>query len=247
MKYDFDYKAVSGSGNREQNEDCYEIVIKEDRCGVFLCDGLGGHRGGEDAAGMAVREMTGMFEQQEAPFSCEKLLEAAHATLLASQGKRADRSSYKTTAAVFLSDGKKAFVGYAGDSRVYLFYHGKVFRKTADHSVAQMLVLSGQIKPEELMHHPDRNLLTKALGMNGEGQAYEVLKPERLRKCEAVLLCTDGFWEWIDEVSMCDCLRQTDSAEEWLAAMEKIVLENAGQYEMDNYTAVVLRRGSRRV
>ena len=112
--------------------------------------------------------------------------------------------------------------------------------RTLDHSIPQMLVMSGEITESEIRNHPDRNILLRVMGAEWDGPAYELLKPVPLRKCQAMLLCSDGFWELIDEACMCDCLKKSNSVEEWMAYMSEIVKINGKDKDMDNYTAVAV-------
>ncbi|WRK55404.1 hypothetical protein SD457_11760 [Coprobacillaceae bacterium CR2/5/TPMF4] len=65
-----------------------------------------------------------------------------------------------------------------------------------------------------------------------------LLRKENLGNTEAVLLCTDGFWEWIEEKEMVKCLKKSKNAQEWIDLMEEIVLQNGTGNHMDNYSAI---------
>ena len=134
----------------------------------------------------------------------------------------------------------KVYIGHIGDSRGYVFYKNKVKTRTLDHSIPQMLVLAKEIKEDMIRNHPDRNMLLRVMGVEWDEIMYELMQPISLKKCQAFLLCSDGFWELIDEKEMSTQLRKSNSVEEWLDNMVKIV-ENNGKYKnMDNYSAIAV-------
>ena len=112
--------------------------------------------------------------------------------------------------------------------------------RTLDHSVPQMLVKSGEIKESEIRNHPDRNRLLRALGLETDRQLYELQEPYPLRKCQAFLLCSDGFWELIEEEKMCSFLKKAESADEWLRLMNEEVQKNGAGKNMDNNSAIAV-------
>ena len=69
---------------------------------------------------------------------------------------------------------------------------------------------------------------------------YELMKPLPLKKCQAFLMCSDGFWELIDEKDMCALLKQSDTVEEWMQAMVEVVKENGKDRNMDNFSAIAI-------
>ena len=103
-----------------------------------------------------------------------------------------------------------------------------------------MLYIAKEIKEEEIRNHPDRNMLLRVMGTHWEGTMFEVLKPLSLKRYQAFLLCSDGFWELITEKQMCELLSNASTAEEWLNAMVKVVNENGHGKDMDNYSAIAI-------
>jgi len=80
----------------------------------------------------------------------------------------------------------------------------------------------------------------RSMGVEWETPQYELMKPVPMRKCQAFLLCSDGFWELILEEEMCSLLKNSSSPEEWLEEMEKVVLKNGKDKNMDNYSAIAV-------
>ena len=164
----------------------------------------------------------------------------AQKKLLEEQQKRKVSQKMKTTAVALVTDEKTAYIGHVGDSRIYVFRHNKVTARTLDHSVPQMLVRSGEIKESEIRHHPDRNLVLRVMGIPWEKPMVDLMKPISLRKCQAFLLCTDGFWELIEEPVMEELLKKAVSAQDWLEKMTAEVKKNGAGKNMDNYTAIAV-------
>ena len=170
---------------------------------------------------------------------------AAQAAILEQQEQMHAPSRMKTTIVVLVIRDGKAVWAHIGDSRLYCIRRGRVRTRTIDHSVPQMLALSGGIKEMDIRHHPDRNRLMRVMGVRGEEPNYEVSPVMRLHGETAFLLCTDGFWELIEDEEMARLQKESDTPESWLRKMASVVGKNGGS-EMDNYTAIaVYAKGNR--
>ena len=235
------YAVFTDCGGRDVNEDSVGVFSKEPENCFILCDGLGGHGMGDVASSLAVSVFGNLFEKTDDPsdFLAQSFM-ASQDLLLTEQKVKGAKHKMKTTAVALVNDNKKAYIGYIGDSRLYVFRKNKVKFRTQDHSVPQMLALTGEIKDSEIRNHPDRNILLRVLGVDWEKPQYELLKPIPLRKCKAFLLCSDGFWELIDENEMCDLLKNADSVEDWLTSMVDVVRANGIGCNMDNYSAIAV-------
>jgi len=130
--------------------------------------------------------------------------------------------------------------GHIGDSRLYAFKKNKLDLRTLDHSVPQMLVLAGDIKEKHMSTHPDRNRLLRVIGVEWDSPRYELSDEFPLADYQAFLLCTDGFWEFIETKKMCKFLKKSKTAEEWLTLMTLEVAKNGRKKDMDNYTAIAV-------
>ena len=130
--------------------------------------------------------------------------------------------------------------GHIGDSRLYHFRGNRLAERTLDHSVPQMLVSSGEIKEKEIRHHPDRNRVLRVMGTEWAQPKYEIGNAVRSKGSHSFLLCSDGFWELIEEKEMKNMLRKASSPEDWLNHMEQAVLENGKEEDMDNYSAIAV-------
>lgn len=241
-----DYAMISKTGARQNNEDAVGAVEKDGRYGFIVCDGLGGHGMGDIAAQTVVRVFESFFETFSgdiADFLPEMFARAQNALL---EKKRALRvsASMCTTAVALVMDAQRYCIGHIGDSRAYVFADGRLVRTTQDHSMAQILVLQGEITEEEIPHHPERNRLLRALGMEADRPMCTVAAPAVRQTGQSFLLCTDGFWEWIPHAEMAHTRTQAVRAEDWLSKMAHAVECSCGQNVPDNYSAVaVLDRG----
>ena len=235
------FATFTNSGGRSLNEDyCGTAMNGKSSCFV-LADGLGGHGGGDIASKCAVESVCKLFV--ESGFSEHFFSDAFHSAqeaVLEKQEASQATAQMKTTLVIAVIHEGKTYYSHVGDSRFYYFKNKRYEFRTLDHSVPQMLVLSKQIKESEIRNHPDRNRLMRVLGVKGERPKFEEGQAVKNSGSQAMLLCTDGFWELIDEKAMEDTLRQSNSPEMWLDRMSAIVRDNGKDLEMDNYTAIAV-------
>ncbi len=235
------YALFTNTGDRPINEDavgCFENGIN--RC-FILCDGLGGHGMGDIASSLVKDVFCDQFSKTDDMVNfLGQTFTAAQQILMTEQIEQNAVRKMKTTAVAMVTDEKTAYIGHIGDSRLYVFNKNKVKVRTLDHSIPQMLVLSREIKESEIRNHPERNIVLRVMGIEWEEPMYELLAPIPLKKCQAFLLCSDGFWELIEEKDMCDLLKRTASPEEWVLSMAEIVKQNGKDRNMDNYSAIAI-------
>ena len=235
------YAVLSETGDRRVNEDAVGAFEANQRYCFIVCDGLGGHGMGDVASACVTEVFENCFEQTDSMADfLPRAFSDAQDTLLREQIKRKAQKKMKTTAAVLAIENETAYVGHIGDSRVYCFFRNKITSRTLDHSIPQMLVMSRQIKEKEIRHHPDRNIVLRVMGVQWEEPKYELEPPIPLKKRRAFLLCSDGFWEWIEEKEMCRLLKHAASPVDWLQAMATVIRANGQNKEMDNYSAIAV-------
>lgn len=196
---------------------------------------------GDTASQTVVSVFKNLFEKSDkASRFLPEAFSAAQEILLTEQIARNARQKMKTTAVALVTDKRHAYIGHIGDSRLYVFHKNCVLKRTLDHSIPQMLVLSHQLGEEEIRNHPDRNIVLRVMGVSWEKPMYELAKPLPLRKCQAFLLCTDGFWELVLEEEMCAFLQNSISPDEWLQQMVARVRERGRGRQMDNFSAIAV-------
>lgn len=240
-KYRAAAASFTGNGSRPVNEDSIGVFQDGSRSCFVLCDGLGGHGMGDVASSTVVQVFEDRFRKasESKKYLADTFL-AAQDILLAKQKENRAKDKMKTTACVLSVDEKNAYIAHVGDSRVYVFQDNQVLKRTIDHSVPQMMVLSGQIQESEIRHHPDRNIVLKVMGIEWEDPMYEMEKALPLRKCQAFLLCSDGFWELIYEEEMSQTLAESSDPGDWLSRMVQIVERRGLGTNMDNFSAIAV-------
>ncbi|MCP5050638.1 MAG: serine/threonine-protein phosphatase [bacterium] len=234
---------ISRAGGRESNQDVAGFVILETQkaaCWV-LADGLGGHIGGETASKTAVNAILEAFRRdpQCSPQAIDGYLRAAQKEILRLQDQNPRLSRMRTTIVILVTDFQYVIWGHLGDSRLYRFVGGKVDFQTKDHSVPQALVASGDITPDRIRGHEDRNRLLRSLGQPGSFRPHIHEGKIPLTHGDVFLLCSDGFWEWVNEPEMEIDLSTAAGPGQWLEKMERRILERA-RGEFDNYTAIAV-------
>lgn len=236
------YAIITNQGSRAVNEDSVGAYLRESRGIYVLCDGLGGHGMGDEASKTVKDSFVNSFSAYEG--SCSEYLanafETAQQTLMSKQEQMHAKHKMKTTAVCLVTDEKNAYIGFCGDSRCYVFSKNKVKLRTKDHSIPQMLVESKVIKESEIRNHPDRNMVMKVMGVDWEKPMFELLEECPLKKAQAFLLCSDGFWELVDEKEMCRLLKKSDSVTQWLGSMADVVMKNGEGRNMDNFSAIAV-------
>lgn len=231
----FQTAAYSDQGGRPCNEDTVQVLERAGALCALVADGLGGHGGGDAASQAAAEVVRDGWSGGVEPDEAREMLLTAHQRVLAMQ---TPLCSMKTTAVLLLLEKGRVVWAHAGDSRLYWFLDGKIRFQTLDHSVAQMGVILGDITPDEIRFHQDRNRVLRALGQDGDMKLdvkEEALPPGR----SVFLLCTDGFWEYVLEEEMERELAAATSPGDWLERMRNI-LQARVKEDNDNNTAAAV-------
>ena len=214
---------------REGNEDSFLVVAPL----YAVADGMGGHRGGEVASSLALETVQGMFERREGSLS-DQVVEANRAVFDRSQNDRTV-SGMGTTLTAALVDGNRVHLVHVGDSRAYLLRGGELAQLTEDHTLVHRMVMEGEISQEEAETHPQRSILTRALGVDQSVQVdeddVEVADGDRL------LLCTDGLTGMVPEGQIREILLESADPQEAVEKLVKVANRAGG---IDNITAVIL-------
>lgn len=236
-----DKATLTRVGGRTVNEDCASCAERNGAYCVVVCDGLGGHGFGEVASATAVEAVINAFKEYgEAADFVERAVQAAQDAVLKKQDSSMRMHDMRTTLVVLKVENGMARWAHVGDSRLYMFRGRNVIAQTADHSVPGMLVRMGELKLKNIRNHPDRNRVLRVIGDRDMGLKYDISEPTPVKPGDAFLLCTDGYWELIDEKQMTKRLKKASSALEWLTSMADEVEKNGRDRNMDNYTAGAL-------
>lgn len=237
------FAMLSDLGSRENNEDCIGMYQDEQKFCFALADGLGGHGYGEIASRTVIDTVIETFvsDSDEQNFLM-KAFQAAQEKLQNKQRLNSSLADMKTTLVSLILDDRTAQWAHVGDSRLYCFVNGKLWKRTLDHSVPQMLVSSGRIREKDIRRHPDRNCLLRVMGEDLDNEELNVTLSEVCRRelGQAYLLCSDGFWELIEEKKMEVFLRKAKTPEEWLLLMQRKIIKNGHHKDIDNYSAIAV-------
>lgn len=217
-------------GGRTNNEDYVGITEN-----VFvLADGLGGFAKGEVASRMAVEYIINNTYEIKSIDN-----DALHDVINKVNRKIYDNRIDNMATTIVVAYIFNGYFNYfnVGDSRLYYFRNSKIIIQSKDHSITQLCVDMGEIKPEQMRFHPDRNVLTKALGLKSDIHIPQKFEPIEIRCNDAFLLCSDGFWEYINEKEMIKCLEKSDTPQQWIDKMLTIVNKHIGPGN-DNMSAI---------
>ncbi|HMD97628.1 MAG TPA: Stp1/IreP family PP2C-type Ser/Thr phosphatase [Terriglobia bacterium] len=230
---------------RTENQDYYAYAEAESdkefrRKGrlAVVADGMGGHQGGQVASTIAVEAIRDTYLQDEGEDPEAALIAAfsgAQAAILQLASEHPELTGMGTTCvAVAIRDGRLHY-GHVGDSRLYLFRNSTICRLTRDHTYVNRLVDEGTITPEQAETHPDRNVLTAALGMNRAVPAE--FGESTLEASDVLLLCTDGLHGLVSDAEM---LATTTRGSPSDACRELVALAKA-RGGFDNITLQIIR------
>lgn len=220
------------------------------RCGVFssnaawavVCDGMGGVNGGNVASSIAVGKISetilaGYREGMNGDCVRELLaaaISSANRSVHEMAGSDATLTGMGTTVVAVIISGSVAHVAHAGDSRAYLILPEGIRRLTTDHSVVQEMVDKGDITEQQARNHPQKNIITRALGVEASLRVdySEIPVPKGCR----LLICTDGLTNYAEEDRIFALAKEYSGKE----LTEKLVALAKSAGGGDNITVVVL-------
>lgn len=181
------FGARTDPGQRPNNQDAYGH-----RAGLFLvADGMGGHRGGDVASRLAVERILAYAEGLDPLTELRAGFEAANRSIREHAQANADCDGMGTTVAALIMTPDRAHLAHIGDSRIYRLRGREMAPLTRDHSLVEELVRQGSLSVEEARSHPQRNVVTRALGTT-DAPRIEYAEVD-LEAGDLFLLCTDGL------------------------------------------------------
>jgi protein phosphatase len=221
---------------RHANEDAYY----DSEPFFAVADGMGGARAGEVAARIAVEAFEeGRDEEATPEAQLERIVHSANRRIYELAQRDESRSGMGTTLTAVRVGDRDVTVGHVGDSRVYVLRDDELERLTSDHSLVEQLVRQGELTPEEAEVHPQRSIITRALGPEPDVEVDTFTYPAR--EGDVYLLCSDGLTSMVPEEEVAAILRRRSSVEQ--AARELVDAANKAGGR-DNITVVLLRLGS---
>lgn len=233
-----------GIVRRENQDSCAYDIIEEGKLtwGV-VCDGMGGAKAGDVASKMAVEAFCTQMDQLgdlEGPPPAEALLrtatEDANRVVYLKAQTDADCIGMGTTLVGLILQEATLWVVNVGDSRAYRITKGGIRRITRDHSVVEDLVARGDLTPEQARSHPQKNLITRALGTSSRVKAD--LFQETVSPGDAILLCSDGLVNQVTDQEICQEIQAGGTAQE---ICQRLVTRTLDSGAPDNVTVVLFQ------
>lgn len=221
---------------RACNEDSY--VCLPDIGLWVVADGMGGHAAGDVASNMAVAEIARQIRHGK---SLTGAIEAAHRSVHTAAQQDQNLRDMGSTVVALKLDGVRYEIAWVGDSRAYL-WNGRLHRLSKDHSFIQMLIDAGVLAEEDASAHPNRHIISQALGTGGA--ASNEIKVDTvsgtLAKNDTLLLCSDGLSGELSENDIAVMLSKTTENQ---ARVDKLIAAALQAGGRDNVTVIILTAG----
>jgi serine/threonine protein phosphatase PrpC len=222
---------------RKNNEDSY----LSSKPVAAVADGMGGHSAGEVASAIAIEELAALRDRGPWENETAATDDLKQAILRANRRIRETAASDRklngmgTTLVALLEDGDMVHVANVGDSRGYLLRQGELSQVTVDHSLVQELVDDGRLSPEDAERHPQRSVITRALGIDPEVEFD--LFTYKLQVGDRLLLCSDGLSDVVEPAQIRKVLLRLRSAQKAARQLVTVANEQGGP---DNITVIVV-------
>lgn len=215
---------------RDHNEDSLIIIPP-----LFaVADGMGGHEAGEIASEITVNTLAELAPSHLDAEGLTAAVEAANYNVMKAPRQGIGRDGMGTTLTAAMLEGERLLIAQVGDSRAYLLHKGHLQQITRDHSLMADLIEAGQITPEEARVHPNRSVITRAIGsdIHMRPDIYEL----NVDAGDRILLCSDGLSSMISNNAIESIMRRQSDAQHCADELVTAALENGGA---DNVTVVV--------
>lgn len=239
---------VSDLGNiRTNNEDvglffriADERISSQKGLLLIVADGMGGHNAGEVASRMAADIISHEYFKQHD--SVEKSLlrsfEKANKNIFETAAANSSCKGMGTTCTVLVINDDSVYYGHVGDSRAYLIRNNSIVKITQDHTHVNDLVKSGEITAEEADSHPQRNILTNALGTKPVVKVDTGKCEFQFQENDRLLLCSDGLYDYLKDEELLEMQKGQTLSE----AANKMIVETKKRGAHDNITIVLAEK-----
>lgn len=230
---------MSDVGNARQiNEDYASYREDESRRLYVIADGMGGHNAGEVASKIAVETVIEYLWESDMEEPVEdyltKAVEAANEKIYSLANKDDGLNGMGTTVTACLIIMNKLYIAHVGDSCCFLVCGNEIKKVTKDHSMVQQLLDNGSITEEEAIHHPNKNIITRALGTKATVEV-DILK-ENMKGIKIIILCTDGLSNVLTPEEMKEIVMKYDP----LLASKELVQCSKSKGGRDNISVIVI-------
>lgn len=230
---------------RSSNQDAYAVgEFPDEVAWAVVCDGMGGAAGGNIASALAVKvisdKINASYREQMSPSSIKNMLDSA---LIAANIEVYDLADTKpelkgmgTTVVCAVVKDSCAYIAHAGDSRAYIFNKDNLAQVTTDHSFVQDLLNKGKITAEEAQNHPNKNLITRAIGVD---KSIEIDFDEvEMAEDDVLIICTDGLSNYVSDMEMINEV----SDGRYYAFADRLVKKANNNGGGDNITVVAIAK-----
>lgn len=246
-----EYFGITDKGRvRPTNQDIYRLEVRPEKESAFVlvCDGMGGANAGNVASRFAadsfLADAAGALDSAQDEIMRHKTmlhaLEKANDTVFGLAGRQPEFRGMGTTLVGAFVQGREASILNVGDSRAYLF-DGETLRQVSeDHSYVEEMRRLGRISAEDARTHPQKNLITRAVGVDAtvDGDLFEV----ELRDMDILLLCSDGLTGMVEDEKIAEVLAKAGTLEDKGRELLTLALEGGGR---DNITVALFTRGAK--
>jgi serine/threonine protein phosphatase PrpC len=243
--YNFEYGNATDIGKkRKVNEDYFANFDTKNGYVFLVCDGMGGHKGGEKASRIAIQAIKG-YLLENTHSNIQELLKCAFSyanrEIIDYALRHTELKGMGSTCVALLINNSNYYYAHVGDSRLYYYSGSKFNRLTKDHSFVQSLVDLGEISENEAAQHPRKNEINNVLGIEYMKPATVCQSPLKPQDGDFLLLCTDGLYGMVSDEAMRKVLINKKSLTE--QANELIWLANEAGGD-DNITLQIIKVGS---
>ena len=230
---------------RQENQDYHAWHSPEEgsKKGILiaLADGMGGRYGGATASKIAVDVLIETYYKDTSRSiseSLEKAFQKANEEVITKGHTDINLEGMASTLTAVVLKPSKMYYAHVGDSRGYVIYKGKITQFTADHSYVADLIKVGQIKEEDASTHPERNIITRAIGLESELRVDAPAEPQTIKKDQYILLCCDGLHGVVSNEGIMNAVYEYQEPE---LICEKLVERANERGGPDNITVMIAR------
>lgn len=215
---------------RDHNED--SLVVTPPLFAV--ADGMGGHAAGEVASEIAVRVLSELAPEHPDGEALGRAIEEANRAVIQAAHEGRGRQGMGTTMTAAMLEGERLVIAQVGDSRAYLLHQGKLQQLTRDHSLMADMIEAGQLTPEEARTHPQRSVITRALGsdVHLHPDIYEI----NVETGDRLLVCSDGLSGMVFDDQIESTLRRVQDPQRCASQLVNEAIAAGGH---DNVTVIV--------
>lgn len=237
------YSKTDIGQRRKQNQDSTKYKILSPSCvWAIVCDGMGGMNGGMEASNLAVeyisdymdKKFSEKTQKKDIPALMISAVEEANAEIIKKAKENIELTGMGTTCEFVIVRDESVYIIHIGDSRIYSVRGGKILQLTEDHSVVQEMVKRGEITQEQADNHPNKNFITRALGIS-KNVHLDYIEAD-FKYGDVILLCSDGLTNYLTQADIVKVLHE-NRGNDMTDRLIDLANERGGG---DNITATVI-------